>query len=391
LYRVITILKWGIKMPAKSKGLKDIVPGLLARSVFFFLVSTCLVCSQPLHSWGVDDVTRQTLDDPKALAELESPGVVFFTDGFEDGDFDDWFDAYGPPVVIEDASRAHSGDNVLKCLARYRDKNSSTSSIKYWFHPGYDRVHFRWYTRFDEKFDQGWGMHYCSLYAVRGDNRYNEMGKAGEKPKGDDRFGSGFEPWSDWQKLTPPGRMQFYTYWQEMKPDMYDDNGDGVPDVHYWGNSFYPQTPLVPERGKWYCMEIMIKANEAGRDNGEMAAWIDGRLYQHLKGFNWRTTDALELKRISLGIYIHNNPKDNIAWFDDVALSTGYIGPVEPGTTSGDINGDGMTDVLDVQFCVNVVLGMENAPDPVARADINGDGEVNVLDVQKLVNSILGI
>jgi hypothetical protein len=36
------------------------------------------------------------------------------------------------------------------------------------------------------------------------------------------------------------------------------------------------------------------------------------------------------LKRITLGVYIHNNPKANVVWFDDVALSSGYIGPVDP-------------------------------------------------------------
>jgi hypothetical protein len=59
--------------------------------------------------------------------------------------------------------------------------------------------------------------------------------------------------------------------WHEMEPDLYDDNGDGIPDVHYWGNIFYPDMPIVPQRGKWYCMELMIKANDAGQSNGEMA------------------------------------------------------------------------------------------------------------------------
>jgi len=249
---------------------------------------------------------------------LEEPGDVFFQDNFEDGNYDDWFDAYGPPEIIDNTGTAHSGRRALKCTAVYDDDNSSTASIKYWFHPGYDKVYFRWYCKFDSTFDQGWGMHFCYLYPVEGDNRYNQMGQAGIKPDGDDRFGSGFEPWSDWETLTPPGRMQFYAYWHEMLPD---NSGP------YWGNVFYPDTVIIPERGRWYCMEMMIKTNDAGHDNGEIAAWIDGELYMHLTGFNWRTTNELKIKRISLGIYIHNNPKDNICWFDDIALSTGYIGP----------------------------------------------------------------
>ncbi len=278
---------------------------------------------------AVENVTTETLNDPQALAILEESGTVFFQEDFEDGNFNEWFDAWGPPEVLRDPHLAHTGDYSLRCLAPYEDDDSSTSSIKYWFHPGYDKVHYRFYCKFEDDFNQGWGMHFCSIYAVQGDNKWGEMGKAGIKPNGDDRFGTGFEPWSSWESLPSPGRMQFYTYWHEMQPDIYDDNGDGIPDIHYWGNSFSPNPPLIPERDRWYCMEIMIKSNDAGQDNGEMAAWIDGQLYMHLKGFNWRTTNDLKLKRITLGVYIHNNPKANVVWFDDVALSSGYIGPVD--------------------------------------------------------------
>jgi hypothetical protein len=170
------------------------------------------------------------------------------------------------------------------------------------------------------------------MYAVAGSDKWAQMGGAGVKPAGNDRFGTGFEPWSNWETLTPPGRMQFYAYWHQMEPDIYDSNNDDIPDTHYWGNTFYPDTVIIPERGQWHCMEIMIKANTAGQANGEMASWINGQLYQHVTGFNFRTTNDLKLKRISLGIYIHNNPQENTAWFDDVALSTGYIGPVGTGS-----------------------------------------------------------
>jgi hypothetical protein len=56
---------------------------------------------------------------------------------------------------------------------------------------------------------------------------------------------------------------------------------------------------------------------------------------------------------------------------------------------AGDINQDGRVDVLDVQLCVNVVLGLETDPAIVARADANEDGQANVLDVQIVVNAFL--
>ena len=64
------------------------------------------------------------------------------------------------------------------------------------------------------------------------------------------------------------------------------------------------------------------------------------------------------------------------------------------GTLSGvvaeeDLNQDGRVNVLDVQLCVNVFLGVETDPEVVARADVNDDGAVNVLDVQRIVNVFL--
>jgi hypothetical protein len=68
--------------------------------------------------------------------------------------------------------------------------------------------------------------------------------------------------------------------------------------------------------------------------------------------------------------------------------------PTPTDTPSGipidaDVNQDGQVNVLDVQLCVNVILGSETDPDIVAHADVNEDGDVNVLDVQTIVNAIL--
>jgi len=55
----------------------------------------------------------------------------------------------------------------------------------------------------------------------------------------------------------------------------------------------------------------------------------------------------------------------------------------------GDVNQDGHVDIIDVQLCVNVILGTESDPPIVAGADANGDGLVDVLDLQRIVNAIL--
>ncbi len=59
-----------------------------------------------------------------------------------------------------------------------------------------------------------------------------------------------------------------------------------------------------------------------------------------------------------------------------------------PGTTSFcDLNGDGSTNVLDLQTLINAILGSQGA---VGR-DLNADGKVDVLDLQILGNVILGV
>jgi len=58
----------------------------------------------------------------------------------------------------------------------------------------------------------------------------------------------------------------------------------------------------------------------------------------------------------------------------------------------GDVNGDGVVNVLDVVATVRHILGIHTLEsDAQHRADCNGDGEVNVVDVSGIVNVILRV
>jgi hypothetical protein len=56
---------------------------------------------------------------------------------------------------------------------------------------------------------------------------------------------------------------------------------------------------------------------------------------------------------------------------------------------SPDLNDDGRVDVLDVQLCTNVALGIERDPEIASKADINMDSMVNTEDVLMIVQRIL--
>jgi hypothetical protein len=63
----------------------------------------------------------------------------------------------------------------------------------------------------------------------------------------------------------------------------------------------------------------------------------------------------------------------------------------EPECTAGDVNNDGIINVLDIVAAVNFVLGSSSPSDSEACAsDYNGDGIINVLDIVAIVNVVLG-
>ena len=55
--------------------------------------------------------------------------------------------------------------------------------------------------------------------------------------------------------------------------------------------------------------------------------------------------------------------------------------------TTGDVNGDGVVNALDVVAVINAVLGLASS----STADVNGDGAVNALDVVFVINQVLGL
>lgn len=54
---------------------------------------------------------------------------------------------------------------------------------------------------------------------------------------------------------------------------------------------------------------------------------------------------------------------------------------------TADLNSDGSVNILDLQSCVNHILGIQDWGG--AKADVNEDGSVDVLDVQEVVNAVL--
>jgi hypothetical protein len=81
--------------------------------------------------------------------------------------------------------------------------------------------------------------------------------------------------------------------------------------------------------------------------------------------------------------YTHSGNNANIARAQRYPLD--YFDAVDD-TLLGDINEDGVLNILDIVSLVNMVLANEYS----TSGDINGDGGLNILDIVSLVNLILG-
>lgn len=223
---------------------------------------------------------------------------------------------------------------------------------------GYDKLYVRFYVRFESDcapihhFFHVGGYHPATSWP---------QGGAGTRPRGNERFSTGVEPFGEkWQ-------WDFYSYWMEMR--------GSPPRGQCWGNSFIHDPSLRVKRDEWQCLELMMKMNEVGDSNGEMALWVDGKLAAHLgkgfpsgkwifdkfkpgqggdgirwsdeirapnaipypnggrpfEGFRWRSDEELKINFLWVLLYITKAPPGHVSkiWFDNIVVAKDYIGPIE--------------------------------------------------------------
>ena len=277
---------------------------------------------------------------------IQSDPAVLFASGFEEG-FAGW-SAFNNKVseIISHPDSSVSGNNVLKTTAT-RGKNTG-GDVDYKIKPEQTQIYLRFYTKLDRNTVSP--HHFVKIRAIT----EGASTSAGQKPLGDKAFWTGIEPLAN-------NTWNFYTYWHEMHSwQSWNGASDGRPNPYY-GNVFTVpgQTPF--KKGEWICVEAMVKANTPGQYDGEQAFWINGEKIGHWKageplgawrgdkfvinygdnpqpfeGFNWRTSEDVKINQIKLQWYISdehmikkNATQDaNSVFFDNVVVSTKYIGPM---------------------------------------------------------------
>lgn len=299
---------------------------------------------------------------------IETHPDVVFVENFEGltspGDFKRDWDAVKNPGIMsfsQDCPPESAGGQSL--LMTHVGGESDGGHLYRRLPPGYDRLHLRFYVKFDP--DCNPIHHFVHMGGYNPPTPYPQGG-AGSRPAGNERLSTGIEPHG--QRWV----WDYYAYWMEMR--------GSPPQGKTWGNSFIRSPDLKVRRGEWVCVELMMKMNDIGDSNGEMALWIDGERVSHLgkgfphgrwifdkftpgeggesirwndekggpetfvvppqgqpfEGFRWRSDEKLNLNYLWLLLYITRAPDGYVSkvYFDDIVVATTYIGPTIAETES---------------------------------------------------------
>jgi hypothetical protein len=325
--------------------------------------------------------------------------LLAFIGRVRSGECDNWRSAHSGWIFCDDfeTSTVNDYDGGWKQYMTYVDKSQNPSNVFsgnksiqatispgvnssagiYKYFPGQDNaVYARWYAKFDSNYNDQGMQHFVTLQGLDNSTPCGCPGCcANTRPLGNDRFLSGLEFTDLGGRLL---RSRLYSYFFNQRNQSPGYRCCPKP-LSSYAQTYEPPIPVTITKGAWHCMELMIRPNTPGKDDGAQKYWIDGVLvlddsiasqpcgpytsaitneceqddplvdaypdffknitpYSSIypaEGFVWRTTAALKINNIWLEVFNHlasTNPGVNRVWFDNLVVSTSYIGPLAENT-----------------------------------------------------------
>jgi hypothetical protein len=268
---------------------------------------------------------------------IASDPSVIFADDFESyskaGDLTSrWNQAYhlANIRIATESGRFFSGTKALELTVPFGAQEVSNQLVQR-ISPERDILFLRYYAKFDTAYNAVGSVHnggtisahYCCP-GVRADG-YNKFYVSYEADRLD--------------TATPnPGLLNVYVYYPDQR-DVWGDHfyptGIVAPFTstpYNFGPEFVSRPNVVPQLGRWYAYELMVKANTPGLKNGRIAMWLDGKLIADFMNIRLRETTALKIDQFTIDLYVKNNSLGvTRKWYDNVVVATSYIGPMLSG------------------------------------------------------------
>jgi hypothetical protein len=198
-----------------------------------------------------------------------------------------------------------------------------------------DVLYLRYYSRYGPDFDI-WGSSHngggiSSHYFVDG------AATPGIPADGTNKFLIEVEAWRGEEVEPTPGQLNVYIYHPEQRSqwgDHFFPDGTVLPFSYQpgdFGADFVPRPNVVPELGRWYEYEVMLRANTPGKRDGHITVWLDGEVLMDFGNLRLRDVPELTIDRFNLSLHAGaNRGVTTHKWYDDVVAATRCIGPMTP-------------------------------------------------------------
>ena len=281
---------------------------------------------------------RGIRDDPAVVFadDFEATPTGLIPPGIRRGEQKKWDNSWGPCLVTEDPQSVHSGRKGLELTVIWDpERPRGGMSVQKHFEQGFDRLFLRYYAKF--------GAH-AELYHGGVHNGASIAGRApamppiapGIRADGGNQFIARLDTWRPGDEVPSPGDLVAYVYHMDQGGrwgDQFFPSGRvNPPGRELFGEHFVSREDFIPERGRWYCYELMVKANAPGARDGRIAFWVDGQLRADFGNLRLRNVESLKANRIDLtfGVATWRVKSDATMCYDDVVAATSYIGPQAP-------------------------------------------------------------
>ncbi len=318
------------------------------------LVAVLLLLSAASHRWEAATTLPELREGDGIAAQypgdrgIESDPAVVFADGFETTatgqlpsgyrtrDEKKWDNSWGPCLITEQAEDVHGGRKALELTVVWDPSQPGGGlAVQKFFEAGFDTLFLRYYAKFEKDVElYHGGAHNGACIAARAPGVPQSC--PGLRADGSNEFTVVLDTWRPREEVPSPGDLVVYVYHMDQGGrwgDQFFPSGRvNPPGRQLFGEHFVPRPDFIPERGRWYCYELMVKANTPGERDGRIAFWVDGRLAADFPNLRLRNVASLKSNRVDLGLGTENRRvrKDVTMWYDDVVTATSYIGPRVP-------------------------------------------------------------
>jgi hypothetical protein len=199
--------------------------------------------------------------------------------------------------------------------------------------PELDVLFLRYYSKFQPPYDVVGSSHNGS--SISAHYMVNNQSTPGIPADGTNKFLANLENWRGESSTVSPGNLNIYIYHPLQRSqwgDHFFPTGLVMPNTSLpfdFGPSFVARPDLIPELDRWVEYELMVKANTPGKNDGRIAAWMDGKLVMDFPNLRLRDVANLTIDRFSLCFHIGSNPNgESKKWYDNVVAAKAYIGPM---------------------------------------------------------------